>query len=201
MATVVATLSKTLSIQGVAVSSTETWSDEGSIYLPITLSAGKSGTLSTRTGNSDGIVTATAHGYTDATTFAVYWTGGVRYGMTCSSYNANTVTLTGGSGTNFPIQGTAVTLCSETVLDVAFTGNDAYALWVSSNRAGHVDFRSSAPASLWAETLTANIAAEWSNGSAHTNPLTDVSPATVRVSNGTTNTATLHLCVVKEATA
>ena len=196
-----ATLVKTLTIEGFSISSTETWDDETGVLTQKALAAGKAGSLTTRTGNSDGIVTATAaHGYTDATTFAVYWTGGKRYGMTCSSYNATTLTLTGGAGDNFPTALTAVTVCSETTLDLVFSGSDVYLIWVISTRAGHMDIRATA-SSEWAALLAANIAVEWTENSDRANPITGDAITTIRVSNGTTNSAVLTVGIVKEATA
>ena len=88
-------------------------------------SALNSGTLTTRTGNDEGVATLQAN-HTIVTSGAlvdVYWTGGSRYGMTATK-DVNAITIAGGAGDNLPDQDTAVILCAQIPIDpVAIVGD------------------------------------------------------------------------------
>lgn len=77
------------------------------------------GTLTTRTYDDTGVATLNAS-HTIVTSGAlvdVYWATGARYGMDATKDGA-TVTLDGGAGDALPLQDTAVTVCTQTKIDV-----------------------------------------------------------------------------------
>jgi hypothetical protein len=89
---------------------------DGTVDVSPTLQPGKAGTLSTRTDDDTGVITATAHGLSVSDVVDVYWSGGRRYGMIVSSVaDANNVTVGTaggdvGAGDAFPIATTAVVI-------------------------------------------------------------------------------------------
>lgn len=101
------------------------WSFQG--VLPITSTAeerheatcnvAKAGTLTTRTNNTQGVVTlASGHGQTTGT-FDLYWAGGSRYGVS-GTVSGDTITLSSGAGDNLPSQGEDVVVCKIVTLDL-----------------------------------------------------------------------------------
>ena len=198
----VGSIVKTITLGNEATTSTESWTAGNVMRTPVDLAAGKAAVLTTRTGHTEGtFTTSAAHGYTTATTFAVHWSTGVRYGMTASSASGSSIALTGGAGDNLPTQTSAVTVCSETILDFVFDGADVKLLVAHSTYAAHVAFRTVTPTVELAVTLVADIAYEWSYGDGFANPLTGDSIVTVVISNGTVYAAKFVLGVVKTATA
>lgn len=67
------------------------------------------GTLTTRTSATAGVITVSSgHGVTTSHTLDVLWASGKVYGMTVSVSAATTITVTGGSGDDFPVVDSAV---------------------------------------------------------------------------------------------
>lgn len=96
------------------------------IDLQVTLPAGKSGTLTTRTDNNTGVVTvATGHGITASDTVDVYWSTGRRYGVDVTAVGGTTIDIDLGSGDNLPAQSTAVVVCKQVVVNKAIDGDNA----------------------------------------------------------------------------
>ncbi len=69
------------------------------------------GSLTTRTDNTTGVITTTAalHGAVVGEKLDLTWSGGARTDVVVSAITANTITFSGGAGTNLPVQGTAIT--------------------------------------------------------------------------------------------
>ena len=79
---------------------TET-SDHPNCYQDISLAVSHEGDLTTRTDNTDGVITLdAAHGLATGA-FDVYWDGGMRYSVDCVIVT-NACTITGGDGDNLP---------------------------------------------------------------------------------------------------
>jgi hypothetical protein len=94
------------------------------IDLQITLPAGKSGTLTTRTDDNTGIVTvASGHGITGSDTVDVYWAAGRRYGVDVTATDATTISIDLGAGDNLPTASTAVVICKQVVVNKAIDGD------------------------------------------------------------------------------
>lgn len=85
-----------------------------------------SGELTTRTDDDTGVVTlATGHGILTGNVCDVYWSGGVRYGMT-ATVSSNAVTLDGGAGDNLPtLNTTGMAVVKQTAWEINFDGDDA----------------------------------------------------------------------------
>ena len=95
------------------------------IDLEVTLPAGKSGTLTTRTDDNTGVVTvASGHGITASDTVDVYWATGRRYGVDVTTAGATTLDIDLGSGDNLPAQSTAVVIVKQVVVNKAIDGDN-----------------------------------------------------------------------------
>ena len=95
------------------------------IDLQVTLPAGKSGTLTTRTDDDTGVVTvASGHGITASDTVDVYWSGGRRYGVDVTATAATTIDIDLGSGDNLPAASTAVVVVKQVVVNKAIDGDN-----------------------------------------------------------------------------
>jgi hypothetical protein len=130
------------------------------ITLPA-LVAAQTGTLSTRTDNDTGVATlTTGHGIvTSGDKVDVYWSGGVRYGMT-ATVATNDVTIDGGGGDNLPAQSTAVTVVTQVEINpLNLDGDNAQVVGVIYRNTGagagmdtgakaHIDFQDSGSASI-----------------------------------------------------
>lgn len=109
-----------------------------------TVAAAKTGTLTTRTDNDTGVITADAgHGLTTGNKLDVYWTESSvnkrRLGMT-ATVATNAITVDGGTGDNLPVTSTALTFDKPTRQDLVFAGDDAVLLALSSPVRGTVRF-------------------------------------------------------------
>ena len=95
------------------------------IDLQVTLPAGKSGTLTTRTDDNTGIVTvASGHGITASDTVDVYWAAGRRYGVDVTATDATTISIDLGAGDNLPAASTAVVVVKQVVVNKAIDGDN-----------------------------------------------------------------------------
>jgi hypothetical protein len=86
------------------------------------LVAAQTGTLTTRTNNTDGVCTLdTGHGIVTGKV-DVYWATGVRYGVDAVR-DVNAITISGGAGDNLPTEDDPVTVVIPTVIEVNFDGD------------------------------------------------------------------------------
>lgn len=202
-----ATISISGSIGGIAFQGTVTRAAEGQQSHEVTLAAGKTGTLSTRSSDTAGTLTMTAgHGITDGLVIDIYWTdanGDVQaaYGATVGTVSTNSVPFTGAAGTALPAQTTAIVACVVTEINADFDGDDMQAIIVASNRNAHVKFIDSGAAVLKAQVLRATSGTAepcyWVDGQWITRPITGNPVDKIVVSNGdSTNTATLKVGVL-----
>lgn len=98
---------------------------EGETSKEPTVPASKTGSLTTRTSNSAGVVTGQAgHAIPNGGIVDVFWAGGVRFGCT-AAVSGNLITLSGGGGDNLPVQGTAVTIANRALVDEEFLATGA----------------------------------------------------------------------------
>jgi len=111
------------------------------IDLQITLPAGKSGTLTTRTDDNTGIVTvASGHGITDSDTVDVYWAAGRRYGVDVTATDATTISIDLGAGDNLPTASTAVVICKQVVVNKAIDGDNVEIIGLLAELAASTGF-------------------------------------------------------------
>jgi len=131
------------------------------VVLPALVAAQTNGALTTRTDNDTGVVTlSTGHGIATSDVVDVYWSGGVRYGMT-ATVAGNLVTVDGGAGDNLPVLSTTITAVAKQVemnpLDL--DGDTAQVIAVVYRNASdtganaHMDLQDSGAASIRAADL------------------------------------------------
>jgi hypothetical protein len=180
------TIVSNAALAGVSIASTLTRTAD--IALPLApetpLAAAKTGNLTTRTNNTDGVITAAAgHGLATSDVIDVYWAGGSRYGCTVS-VSGNAVTISGGAGDNLPAQATDVTLCKQTILDIPdFAGDKLQMLAICMERRGRIEFREAAASALAREQAAGEIYS-WAYNTGPVNPLAGKAVTTFRVTNG-----------------
>lgn len=170
---------------------------ESLIEKTISLPAGKAGTLTTRTGNAEGVITLTAeHGLGDGEhTVDIYWSGGRAYGVT-ATVATNALSFSATSGDNLPAAQTAV-IVSEQVdsTNISFDAASATALFVSCVQRCRADFVATATSKGAVDLATAGAAFMWHNATGLTSPLETGTIDHVLCSNGTTTAATLYVIV------
>lgn len=111
------------------------------IDLQVTLPAGKSGTLTTRTDDNTGIVTvASGHGITDSDTVDVYWAAGRRYGVDVTATDATTISIDLGAGDNLPTASTAVVIVKQVVVNKAIDGDNVEIIGLLAELAASTGF-------------------------------------------------------------
>lgn len=111
------------------------------IDLQITLPAGKSGTLTTRTDDNTGIVTvASGHGITGSDTVDVYWAAGRRYGVDVTATDATTISIDLGAGDNLPTASTAVVVVKQVIVNKAIDGDNVEIIGLLAELAASTGF-------------------------------------------------------------
>lgn len=199
MPTSIANLS--LSVGGISIQGQISRTAEGQRSEEISLAAAKTGSLSTRTNDTDGTLTmSSGHGITDADVIDIYWTDAngdvqVAYGATVGTVATNSVPFTGASGTVLPAEDATITACVVTSVDMTFDGDNVELIAAHSNRKGHVLFNGPDVA----VKLPAGEPWHWANG-VGSNPLTGDAVTSLSVSNGdSSNTATLKVGVLHDS--
>jgi hypothetical protein len=148
------------SVAGLSIQASRTRTASGQISHEVTIPAAKTGTLTTRTGDDEGVFTlAAGHGLAVDDITDVYWTGGIRYGMKVTAVNGNEGTAGGvggpGAGDALPTQDTPVTASKQVTVDTDFDG-DKLEMIVMANTAqantkrAHFDFQDSGGINLHA---------------------------------------------------
>lgn len=197
-----AVITTNASIGGISIASTASRTAETQLSHEVSLAAAKSGTLTTRTDNDTGVITlGSGHGITDADIVDVYWSAGVQYGCTVTSYDSTTITVDLGSGDNLPTQDSAVTVGVQVTIDTDFDGDNLEAVLMHCDQKAHLDFQDSGDATLGEFDLTANEAFTWLSGTGTANPLTGNPVDDVKVSNGGTTAATLKIIALIDSVA
>jgi hypothetical protein len=151
------------------------------------LHADNTGTLDERVDDNTGFANLGAsHTISDGDTVDVYWSGGVRYGMTASASGGD-VTIDGGAGDALPVLTTSITVCKQTEINPCSIDGDQIQIigvfYRNLNDTGakaHIDFQDSGSVSI----NELDLVHETANGSF-------VKGTTiVNVSGGDTNTYT-----------
>jgi hypothetical protein len=195
-----------ISIQSLPVIRT----NSGPIALEDSLDAAKSGTLTTRTDDTDGELTmAASHGITTAAVIDLYWAGGVRYGVVVGTVATNAVPISGGSGDDLPADETAITAVVQKSINLSIDGDNADVIAVvletvdkSLRTAGHVQFRDSSNAEIAEIDLVSNVPQVWDIAGGSANPFTGNPITNLKASQGNvtaTETYTLKIVGVQDA--
>lgn len=209
-------ISRNLNISGNAGSSIQasvTRTGDGGIVADVTLPAGKAGTLSTRTDDNTGTATlSVSHGILDGMIVDVYWTSGVRYGMTVGTVSGTSVPLDGGAGDNLPAQSTAIVVTPQVQVNLAIDGDELAYLAACLQYAaattprGHMHFQDADSDSIAAVELsnaadTLNALSDWDIDGGASNIFTGDPITKVMCSNGNSSlAATLYFRGVQDAT-
>ena len=159
-----------VSISGGGVSMTSQGvTREGSLSIGLeeTLAASQAGSLTTRTDDNTGTITMTSGSHTIATgnTVDIYWSGGVRYGVTVGTVSGTSVPIDLGSGDVLPAAATAITIVPQVSANVSIDGDNAkYVAVILESKtktlrtAAHIQFVDSGDAEIAELDLLANIA-------------------------------------------
>ena len=175
------------SIAGVNTRGQVSRSGSTPIGIDEVLTPAKVGSLTTRTDDNTGVATMVAgHGFITGNVVDVFWSGGMRYGMT-ATVATNAVTVDGGAGDALPIATTALTVSKPLTLDsITFVPED---LWmIAAATRGKCSIRFLATAAVVVNfTLGAEEAYCWAAGQGIVNPLISDPQAditSVVISNG-----------------
>lgn len=190
------TIGKTVTIAGIQIQATATRSEAGLIGQDVNLPAGLAGTLTTRTSNTEGVLTvASGHGVSGGDKIDIYWEGGLRYGATVDSVTSTTITFGtagAGAGDNLPAADTALVVAEQVTIDEAFDGDDLQMIVAAatftaggSNARAHVAFLDAGGDVLFAVELADGEGWDWTADTGVANPLTGDPVASIKVSAGT----------------
>lgn len=195
------TQTQSVSVGGISISGTVTRTADAQIGNVTTLPAAKSGTLSTRTSDTAGTLTlGSGHGITTGSTINIYWSGGVRYGVTVGTVSGTSVPFTSGNGDNLPIATTVITAATVVEIDIDVDGDLVQLLALSCNKKCHVDIQESDNSQIVGISLAANEPVVWiADLSIGANPLAGAVVAKIITANGETAEATLKIGMLYES--
>lgn len=180
----------TFNIAGRNIAGTVEKSASGEIGHLVSVAVAESGTLTTRTSATEADLTmAEGHSIETGDTVDVYWTGGLRYGVTVGTVAGTTVPISGGTGDDLPDAETSLTVAAPQVLDTDFDGSKLELLAMTSSQRGHVIFKDSNGANAYVAELLAATPNFWIDDGVATNPLADDGIDEVHVSNSSAATA------------
>lgn len=155
---------------------TRTISSSGRLLRDAILPPAKVGQLTTRTNNTDGVITLTAgHGLVTGR-MDIYWTvngvKGSRYGVT-GTVVGDVCTITGGGGDNLPVVNSAVTVAVPVLYPLAYSNALIQAFVAMCQVQACVVVRSAVPANLVAAQIDGSTDAYiWDASSGVTSPFT-----------------------------
>lgn len=168
------------------------------ITVESTLDAGQAGTLSTRTGDTEGTLTLGAgHGITDGKIIAIFWTSGVAYLATVGSVDGTSVPFTGAAGDVLPDEDTAIVAGVMEAHDVEFDGDNLEMLIATFRQRGVVVFEDwggsggAGDAVVDAADIAANEPYLFIADVMATNPLTGNAVDQVWIANGDSSNSSL----------
>lgn len=206
------TYAVSVSGSGLSMQSAVVRSGSASVGLVESLAAAKTGTLTTRTDNTDGELTMSAsHGITTAAVIDLHWTvagvPGVRYGVVVGTVATNAVPISGGAGDNLPADETAITAVLPTTANVYIDGDNTKLLAIelkttdtSLRTAGHVSFRDASDDLIAELDLVTNVPRIYDIEGGSSNPFTGDPITYIEASNGNSSVAaTLQIQSVYDA--
>lgn len=194
--TMTATTSKAHSVGGVSFPENLSFTGDGVIAHDVEVAAAEAGELTTRTNNTDGVITGD-----DSTTAIVtgniidiYWATGSRHNVD-TVVSGGLITISGGAGDNLPSQSTDLTFCKVEVFDVQVDGDNINALFLYAGAKGQFTFMDTS--NIVANQIVGALGVwDWNENSGVTNPLAGDSVTTVQVSHNSTTAATMRLGLV-----
>lgn len=148
--------------------------------------AGLAGSLTTRTNDTTGTLTmGAAHGLVENQVVDLYWTGGMRAGITIGAVNGTSVPISGGSGSILPTLSSAIVVGVRRTVEVPFDGDDKQLIAYCLNKRGYIRFLDGDDVEI-ADTARELVASEgwfWLDDH-HANPFAGVSVAKLQISCG-----------------
>lgn len=202
------TSSKSISIGDLVMQGSVTRTADGGtsreVTLPVALPVGS--WVKTDANTAAGTLTG-GHGLTSGT-FDVYWTGGMRYGVT-GTITVNAIALDLGSGDDYPASAdTTVVVSKQTPINMTIDGDElsfaALQLWLADQAAtsdGHATFKDAAADVIKELPLNANEIKEWDIEGGATNDFAgDVITTIHATQSNVTYPATLKIGTVEDAT-
>lgn len=168
------TISSNITIAGSSISNRATLTSDTWASWTDTLEAADGGSLTTRTSDTEGVITLddSAHALETGDVLDIYWTGGKRRGVAVV-VSVDEATISGGSGDVLPTQASDISVAKVKEVDMDFNPSNMRAIAVSLNQAGQLVFINSSNAELANYTLVADQGWMWFDGNGYDNPLTD----------------------------
>lgn len=170
--------------------------NEGAISTDIAIPAGKAGSLTTRTNNTEGVITCSDHGFEEADALAIFWAGGSRYNVTISTHNTGTLTFTGGAGDNLPTELTAVVISKQYTISETFNGDNVSVIALQADQRTVSVFEESDNSVHMVKDLAANGLFSYASSSGLTSPVASAVIDHIDVANGSTSIANYKLAVM-----
>jgi len=200
------TYRESMAVDGTTISlpKREETADHPNNYV-ISLPAGNAGTLSTRTSDTEGVVTLlSGHGISTSDTFDLYWVGGARYAITCDSATATTVTFDNSpaaTGDVLPAEDFAIIATERVEVATHIDGDEVKMFGISADQRAQCTFYDTGDAIIKQYTLEdSNYMEKYIDSSNETNPLTGNPITYAMMSNGGIVAATLTVLCLEEAT-
>jgi len=196
-------MTQAIDVGGLTFSGTLTRTLTGQVGHSVTLPAGKS-CIRTATGAN---TLATGHGLVAGNVIDVHWsdptdgTHKCRRGITIDTANANDVTfdeVPAGVGDALPVDGTALVIAVQVIIDTDFDGDLIGMIAVLSPQRAIAVFWD-ASVVLLAQKLVANEVFAWVSGLGVTNPLAGNPVAQIKATNGSVTAATLKIGLVYQS--
>jgi hypothetical protein len=195
-----------LSLGGIQCNGTFKRSAPGQISQQLTpdvLIAGLAGPLSPRTNNTDGIITLGAHPIVNTDKVSVCWAAGSRINCAVSAHDGTTITITGGTGDNLPVQTTAVVVSKVLSIDMDLDGDLIQMIGAVCDNDLAVGFYTAADALLLQLKLKGGDPQGepwfWAKDSGVTNPLAGNPVGYVLIGNGETTAGTFNLAALYDS--
>ena len=181
---------------------------DGVAVHEVVLPAGKAGTLSTRTDNDTGIVTAAGHALAQNDKVDVYWDGGVRYGMTVGIVAGDDVPIDLGAGDNLPAEDEDVVIVKQVSIVTTIDGDNLQIIGImakatnpASTAKAHVDLQDAGAATIAEIDLAANQPHITDVAGGAANPFTGNPITSVKASNGSSSEEiTLQILALADST-
>lgn len=198
-----ATYGVSLAVGGVSIQKPVVREGDHPNSYEVKLPAGKSGTLSTRTSDTAGTVTAASHGLAQNDVVDVHWgTSSVRYGMTVGIVAGDDVPVSGGAGDVLPAANTAVVITKQVSINTQIDGDAIQIIgFISEGAKAHVDMQDSGNATIEEIDLAADAAIIHDIAGGATNVFTGNPIAKTKASNGSSSVeATLKIVSLEDST-
>ena len=195
--TVAANIRGSSAIGGLSFQESRTRTGDGQIVHNISIAAADAASLTTRTDNTDGVITAdeSDHRVSTGDRVDLYWTtADVNYqrrGVTVGTVSAELIPISGGDGDNLPIQDSDIVICVVDEIDLSVDGDNIVAVLTSLAKLGQIVFLdidvSDVEITTW--FLGEGVTKTWDNEDGDTNPFVGVTLSRVYISHSDTAAA------------